>query len=74
MAPALRTSAPSLASTSAVPPADPAAVTRISSTSCAALALRDRIHGAGEHVEHVHAHGDRPHPGAPPGAAARTPP
>ena len=33
IAPALRTGAPSLASTSAVPPADPAAVMRISSTS-----------------------------------------
>ena len=33
IAPALRTSAPSLASTSAVPPAEPAAVIRISSTS-----------------------------------------
>ena len=64
IAPALRTSAPSLASTSAVPPAEPAAVIRISSTSCAALALGDRLDRPHEHVEHVHAHRDRLHPSA----------
>jgi hypothetical protein len=27
----------------------------------AALALRDRLHGPDQHVEHVHSHADRPH-------------
>ena len=58
MAPALRVRAPSFASVSAVPPAVPAAVARICSTSCAALALGDRLDGPDEHVEHVHAERD----------------
>jgi hypothetical protein len=37
----------------------------------AALALRDRLHGPDEHVEHVHPHAERPHLGGHPSLPTR---
>ena len=61
IAPAQRVVAPSLASVRAVPAAVPAAVILDLLDQRSALPLGDHVDRPNEHVEHVHAHGDRHH-------------